>query len=129
MYINGVNGYKSAYGKEALQTKRQYNQALKNERNADSFNTKYKKKKTDNSALCTIALAAAALFVGYKGKNQIQKAMGKCGKAVEETATKFAKKCPNLAQAGSSLKEACKTPVKNVGNFFSKIFKNVKIKK
>lgn len=113
MSINGVNSYKSAYGKEALQAKTQYNSAYRNERRNDSFCSKRGKNASDSSLLSTVVLLGVGLFAGYKGKNQIKKIMDNCGKSAQD----FAKRCP---EAGKSLKNACKDVVKSIGMFFKK---------
>lgn len=113
MSINSINGYKSAYGKEALQAKTQYNPALNNAGQGDSYNSKYKKNKSDSSIISTIALVGVGLFAGYKGKNQIKKVLDNCGKGAQA----FKERCP---EAGKSLKNACKEVVKSLGMFFKK---------
>lgn len=128
--VSGAKNYNSRYGISTLQARNEYNPSINNEVKKDSFNPKYKKKKVNASVLGTLALTAGALFAGYKGKNHIQKAVSSCSKVVKNNISKFSNKCPNLAQAGHSIKEACKTPINackkplaSIGKFFTSILK------
>lgn len=119
----GESNYNSPYGKDGLQNKTaSYKSSLNTEVEADSYNPKYKSKHKKETAgvLATIALMVGSAVLAYKGKVPIKKAIQAGAEKTGSIASAAKSKFPNISQAGSSLIEACKTPVNKIKNLLIK---------
>lgn len=128
--VGSTSDYKSPYGKEALRAKTGYNPALNAEGEKDTYLSKTKSEKKDKKIglLATIGLMVASGFAAYKGKAKIQTGLTALKQRSGEWVGKLKTKWPNLSQAGSSLKEACKTPLGVLKKAFGNLtgfFKNI----
>lgn len=128
MYNYPLCGYYSRYNSplspKAMAKRYEKGYASSSKTATDAFlKNKSTGKKQDNSGLMVAGLAAASLFVGYKGKNVIKKGINACAKAFKGIGASFAKHCPNMANAGSSFAKACSSPFRGIKNIFHKVKK------